>query len=117
FPDWREVTLDGLAEVRGRVGWKNLKQSEYTSEGPYLIAGKHINEGVINWCRCDHLSEERYVESIEIALQDGDVIFSKDGSLGNPALIENLQNKATINGTMMLVRVNQLEIVPSYFFQ
>ncbi|MDG2898809.1 restriction endonuclease subunit S, partial [Vibrio parahaemolyticus] len=33
FPDWREVTLDGLAEVRGRVGWKNLKQSEYTSEG------------------------------------------------------------------------------------
>ena len=46
----------------------------------------------------------------------GDVIFSKDGSLGNPALIKYLPHESTINGTMMLVRVNS-NISPNFFYQ
>ena len=49
-------------------------------------------------------------------LENGDVIFSKDGSLGNPALISDLNTLATINATMMLVRVNET-IEPSFFYQ
>ena len=59
---------------------------------------------------------ERYDESPEIALKIGDVIFSKDGSLGNPALIKELPDKATINGTMMLVRLHE-KITPNFFYQ
>ena len=59
---------------------------------------------------------ERYDESPEIALKIGDVIFSKDGSLGNPALIRELPDKATINGTMMLVRLHE-KITPNFFYQ
>ena len=58
----------------------------------------------------------RYEESPEIALQNDDIIFSKDGSLGNPALIENLKFEATINGTMMLVRLDNNIIHPKYFY-
>ena len=59
---------------------------------------------------------ERYDESPEIALKTGDVIFSKDGSLGNPALIKELPDKATINGTMMLVRLHE-KVTPNFFYQ
>ena len=59
---------------------------------------------------------ERYEESPEIALKKGDVIFSKDGSLGNPALIKELPSEATINGTMMLVRLNN-KVSPNFFYQ
>ena len=59
---------------------------------------------------------ERYDESPEIALKSGDVIFSKDGSLGNPALIRELPDKATINGTMMLVRLHD-KVTPNFFYQ
>lgn len=59
---------------------------------------------------------ERYDESPEIALKTGDVIFSKDGSLGNPALIRELPDKATINGTMMLVRLHD-KVTPNFFYQ
>ena len=115
--DWEVKKLGENAIIKGRIGWKNLKQEEYTSEGPYLIAGKHIKNGIINWDLCDHITEERYDESLEIALESGDVIFSKDGTLGNPALITDLKQKATINGTMMLVRVNKKVISSEYFYQ
>ncbi|MEN6554480.1 MAG: restriction endonuclease subunit S [Methanobacterium sp.] len=114
--EWREIKLENNAYIKGRIGWKNLKQSEYTEEGPYLIASKHIYNGRIKWLECDHISIERYEESIEIALTDGDIIFSKDGRLGNPALIESLREKATINSTMMLIRVNKQKIVPKFFY-
>ncbi|WP_413829098.1 restriction endonuclease subunit S [Methanobrevibacter sp. UBA412] len=113
---WEEILLKDNAYIKGRIGWKNLKQSEYTIKGPYLIASKHINNGKIYWEKCDHLSNKRYLESPEIALKLGDVIFSKDGSLGNPALIKYLPHESTINGTMMLVRVNS-NISPNFFYQ
>jgi type I restriction enzyme S subunit len=50
------------------------------------------------------VSDERYVESPEIALRKGDVIISKDGTIGRVARIDDLPSQATLNGTMMLVR-------------
>ena len=114
--DWRKVLLGENAYIKGRIGWKGLKQSEYVEEGAFLVAGKHIKNGVINWDSCDKITEQRYQESIEIALQNGDIIFSKDGSLGNPSLIQNLDFKATINSTMMLVRVKDC-LIPRYVYQ
>ncbi|MBY0264959.1 MAG: restriction endonuclease subunit S [Burkholderiales bacterium] len=69
-----------------------------------MIAGKHIESGVIDWNACDHISEFRYRESSEIALAEGDVIITKDGTIGRVARIDCLPGKATINGTMMLIR-------------
>lgn len=112
--EWEQIRLGEKAIIKGRLGWKSLKQEEYTTEGPSMIAGKHIKNGVINWTSVDHIPQWRYDESPEIMLEDGDVIFSKDGSLGNPALISNLKGPATINSTMMLVRVD--ETIDSEFF-
>lgn len=114
--NWEKAILGDRAYIKGRIGWKNLKQEEYTKKGPYLIAGKHIKNGIIDWDKCDHISIDRYNESPEIALKDDDIIFSKDGSLGNPAIIEDLKSEATINGTMMLVRLDNTFIYPKYFY-
>lgn len=114
--DWFEVKLGEIARIKGRLGWKSLKQNEYLSEGPAMIAGKHIENGHIDWSKVDHIPEWRYIESPEIILKNGDVIFSKDGSLGNPAVVSNLQCKATINSTMMLVRPSN-NLDSNFFYQ
>ena len=49
-------------------------------------------------------------------LENGDIIFSKDGSLGNPALVSNLKGEATINSTMMLVRLEK-KVFSQFFYQ
>lgn len=102
--DWDVQPLGELAIIKARIGWRGLKASEYTNDGPYLVAGKHIKRSKIIWEECDHLSEERYKESPEIQLKPDDLILSKDGTIGRVAFIENLPGKATINGTMMLIR-------------
>jgi len=96
--------LGDICYIKARIGWRGLSSSEYTEDGPYLIAGQHIRGGQITWDRCDHITEQRYLESHEIILRDGDVILTKDGTIGRVARIDGLPGESTINGTMMLVR-------------
>ena len=102
--NWSLETLGSHADVRARIGWRGLSSDEYTEDGPYLIAGKHIINGKIDWRMCDRLSWWRYEESKEIALREQDVVISKDGTIGRVVRIDGLPGPATLNGTMMLVR-------------
>lgn len=102
--DWEVRQLGENAHIKARIGWRGLSADEYTKDGPLLVAGKHIRGARIDWGSCDHISEFRYNESPEIQLRNDDVILSKDGTLGRIGIVERLPRKATINGTMMLVR-------------
>ena len=44
--DWEQRKLGDRAIIKGRLGWKSLKQAEYLSDGPSMIAGRHISNGV-----------------------------------------------------------------------
>jgi len=103
---WETKRLGDNAYIKARIGWRGLSSSEYTDEGPYLIAGKHLKKGKIQWSKCDHISEERFDESYEIKLLENDLIISKDGTIGRLGFVNNLPGPATINGTMMLIRPN-----------
>ena len=113
---WKICELGKHSIIKGRLGWKSLKQNEYLDDGPSMIAGRHIVNGQIKWNEVDHIPEWRYFESPEIMLRDNDVIFSKDGTLGNPAIIKNLQGYVTINSTMMLVRPGS-KLNSDFFYQ
>jgi len=117
---WQIVRLEDYAYIKGRIGWRGLKASEYTEKGPYLIANKHLINNRILWEACDHLSDFRYEESPEIQLKTNDIIISKDGTIGEAAIVDCLPDKATINSTMMLIRVTREDLAPKflfYFFQ
>jgi len=114
---WETHKLGEICTIKARIGWRGLSADEYTEDGPFLIAGKHISDGRVSWDDCDHISDWRYEESPEIQLCSGDVILSKDGTIGRPALINKLPGKTTINGTMMLLRPEMQKLHPSYLFQ
>ncbi|PCI37994.1 MAG: hypothetical protein COB46_12430 [Rhodospirillaceae bacterium] len=118
FPKgWETCKLGEICKIKARIGWRGLSANEYTEDGPFLIAGKHIRDGQVLWGNCDHISEWRYDESPEIQIQEGDVILSKDGTIGRPAHILALPDKTTINGTMMLLRPETQKLDPAYLFQ
>ncbi len=103
--NWTEEQLGKNAYIKGRIGWRGLKASEYKNDGPFLIAGNHIKNGRVDWSLCDHINIHRYNESWEIALQEKDIILTKDGTIGRIAIIDTLPGPSTINSTMMLIRV------------
>ena len=108
--------LGEVAIIKARIGWRGLKSTEYTQEGPYLIAAKHIINDQIDWDNTDHLSDYRYEESPEIQLNSGDTILSKDGTIGRVAFIDKLLGKTTINGTMMLIRADEELFIPKFVY-
>lgn len=102
---WSTSRLGFEAVVKARLGWKGLKASEYTDEGPILLSTPNIKGENIDWVNVNHISEYRYLESLEIALQEGDVLLAKDGfTLGTCNMVRHLPGPATVNSSIAVIR-------------
>lgn len=92
--------------VKGRIGWQALKKEEYLTEGDYyLVTGINIKDDYsIDYKSCYYVSKERYEKDEAIQLKDGDIILTKDGTIGKIGLISNLDKPATLNSHLFLIR-------------
>lgn len=118
IPDgWLFEPLDGLVYISARIGWKGLKASEYTAKGPLFLSVHSLNYGKeVNLSQAYHISEHRYDESPEIKLQNDDVLLCKDGAgIGKLAIVKNLNEPATINSSLLLIRAGDF-FIPEYLF-
>lgn len=80
YKTWK---LGEFLYIKGRIGWKGLKKNEYLSDGKYrIINGESLTKDGIDWSKAGFISKERYDESPEIMLQKGDILISKDGTIG-----------------------------------
>lgn len=113
---WMTEKLKFNTYIKGRVGWENLRASEFTDEGPYLVTGMHFAEGGIDWESCYHVSEERYQIAPEIHLRERDVLITKDGSIGKLAYIDVLPGKATLNSHLLVLRPLKGIYLPRFLY-
>ena len=104
--DWNIKRVKYLASLKGRIGWQGLTSDEYIDEGPYLITGIDFQNGGIDWNNCVHISEERWAEAPEIHIQNGDLLITKDGTVGKVAIVSGLEGKASLNSGVLLIRTN-----------
>ncbi len=73
---WQRRQLGELAELRGRIGWRGLTAKEYTKEGPLFLSVHSLNYGdYVDFRDAFHISRQRYDESPEIMLREGDVLI------------------------------------------
>lgn len=103
---WNIKRIKYLAQLKGRIGWQGLTSDEYTDVGPFLITGVDFSNGGINWENCVHITEERWAEAPEIHIKNGDLLITKDGTVGKVAIVENLQGKASLNSGVLLIKTS-----------
>lgn len=103
---WNFKRIKYLAQLKGRIGWQGLTSDEYTDVGPFLITGVDFSNGGINWENCVHITEERWAEAPEIHIKNGDLLITKDGTVGKVAIVENLQGKASLNSGVLLIKTS-----------
>lgn len=103
---WNIKRIKYLAELKGRIGWQGLTSDEYTDAGPFLITGVDFSDGGIDWESCVHITEERWAEAPEIHIKNGDLLITKDGTVGKVAIVENLQKKASLNSGVLLIKTS-----------
>ena len=102
--NWNIKRIKYVSTLKGRIGWQGLTSDEYTDEGPYLITGIDFCNGGIDWDRCVHITEERWLEAPEIHIENGDLLITKDGTVGKVAVVSGLNGKASLNSGVLLIR-------------
>jgi type I restriction enzyme S subunit len=101
---WNLSRLGFLAWVRARLGWKGLKAEEYIEDGFILLSTPNIKERDIDFDNVNYISLERYEESPEIKLTEGDVLLAKDGStLGTVNTVRRLPRASTVNSSIAVI--------------
>ncbi len=93
--DTQPVRLGDYLYIKGRIGWKGLKKSEYLPVSDYrIINGESLTLSGIDWNKAGYISAERYEESPEIMLNIGDILLSKDGTIGKIGYVDRAGNSS-----------------------
>ncbi len=114
--EWKLKKLKSICYMKGRIGWQGLSQSEFTTEGPYLITGVNFKDEVIRWGEVYHITEERYNEAPEIQLKINDILITKDGTIGKLLFVDQLPGKASLNSHLLVLRPLDNDFLPKYLF-
>lgn len=101
---WRIGKIKYHSYLKARVGWHGLKISELTDQGPFAITGTEFKDGKVDWDTCRHFTQERYDQDPYIQLQNGDLLITKDGTIGKLALVQDLPGPAALNTGVFVVR-------------
>ena len=116
--DWEERKLSELATMNARIGWQNLRTSEFLDKGDYmLITGTDFKDGAIDYSNIHYVEKERFEQDKKIQISNGSILITKDGTLGKVAYVEGLTMPATLNAGVFNVRVKgNLAIDSRYLF-
>lgn len=102
--EWEVIKVKFFTYMKGRIGWQGLKADEFIEEGPYLVTGTDFKNGRVNWDTAYHISQKRYEQAPEIQLKQGDLLVTKDGTVGKLALIDELPDSASLNSHLLVLR-------------
>lgn len=103
--DWVKINLAKNSRLKARIGGQGLTTAEYLDEGySYLITGTDFKDGRINWNGCHYVDYDRYVQDPNIQVTNGDLLLTKDGTIGKVAFVADLKRPATLNSGVFLVK-------------
>lgn len=105
--DWETIRLSEVAEVKGRIGYRGYTKTDLVAKGAGVltIGGSQIsNQNKLILSQPVYLSWEKYEESPEIKVKEGNIVFAQRGTLGRTAIIDSLPEPATINPSMVLIK-------------
>ena len=103
--EWVKINLSKNSKLKARIGWQGLTTAEYLDEGySYLITGTDFKDGQINWNGCHYVDYNRYEQDPNIQVSNGDLLLTKDGTIGKVAYVADLTRPATLNSGVFLVK-------------
>ena len=112
---WKRVSLGDVCIIKARIGWQGLKKSEYMKQGDYcLVSGTDFRNGFINWETCAFVTEWRYNQDKNIQLKDGDVLITKDGTIGKVAYVQAMKSPTSLNSGVFVIRPREDWLTPDF---
>jgi type I restriction enzyme S subunit len=111
----KEISFSKDVSLKARIGWQGLTTAEYQVTGDcFLVTGTDLNGGAVNWGSCWQVAQSRYDQDPHIQLRNGDVLVTKDGTIGKVGFVADLPGKATLNSGVFVIRPTSNELLPEY---
>ena len=120
FPfSWEQRKLSEIATMHARIGWQNLRKSEFLDSGDYyLITGTDFVDGEVDLANCHYVTKDRYDQDLNIQIENGSILITKDGTLGKVAYVKGLEKPATLNAGVFNVLIrDKKSVYGKYLFQ
>ncbi len=115
--EWEVVNMAKHASLKARIGWQALTTAEYLTSGAYyLVTGTDFLNGQVDWSSCHFVDQWRYSQDRNIQLRNGDVLLTKDGTIGKVGYVKNLNGPATLNSGVYVIRPLNESFSPLFFF-
>lgn len=98
--------LGDICIVSGRIGFRGYTKQDQVEkgEGALSLSPSNIGENGIDFSNSTYINWDKYNESPEIMVSNGDIIFTKTASVGKTEYVDNLPCKATINPQLVLIK-------------
>ena len=109
---WAWCNLGTLTDVFGRIGFRGYTKNDFVSkgEGAISLSPSNIVNNSMNYDQCSYITWEKYEESPEIMIYDGDILLVKTGSsYGKSTIVTNLPEKATINPQFVVLKSTRID--------
>lgn len=100
---WNTKRIKYMATLKGRIGWQGLTSDEYQDEGAFLITGVDFSDGGIDWENCVHVPMKRWEEAKDIQIQNGDLLITKDGTIGKVAIVSDMPGATSLNSGVLRI--------------
>lgn len=110
---WIIENIIDVATIYGRIGFRGYTKQDIVEPqlGAISLSPSNIRDNKIYYSPATYISWEKYEESPEIELENGDVVLVKTGStLGKSAYVENLIWPTTLNPQIVVfknIRMNK----------
>ena len=102
---WELIKLGYLCSLKGRIGWKGLRSDEFLENSyAYLVTGQDFCGDTVDWGACYQIEKGRYDEDPYIQLHEGDLLVTKDGTIGKIAKVKHLDKPACLNSGIFVLR-------------
>lgn len=115
--EWNIIRLEDSSTLKARIGWQGLTTAEYLNSGEYyLITGTDFKNGYIDWGNCVFVEKERFDQDNNIQIKVGDVLVTKDGTIGKVAYIDKLSKPTTLNSGVFVLRTKDDTVHSRYLY-
>ena len=109
---WEQRKLGDSCKLNGRIGFRGYTEKDIISKeagGVLTFSPTNIVDNKLTIeCKNTYITREKYDESPEIKISNGDILFVKTGStLGKSALVTGLKEDASINPQIVVMRVEK----------
>lgn len=114
---WEIIKLKYISSIKGRIGWNGLRSEEFEdSSYAYLVTGQDFKGSNIVWSDCYQINQKRYDEDPEIQLKNGDLLITKDGSIGKVAKVSELDKPACLNSGIFVIKPKGTQYIQGFMY-